>query len=227
MPRNRPFQLLTLLAVLVLLLSACGGSGKEAPASASEAPPSQEKVEEQEAGKQEAGEQEAEKQADEEHQEGDEHAADEHAAKESPDGHQEGEEAVTPHEEGDDHPPESEEHGGGAMAHGVPEEALALENPIPATPESIAIGAQIFAERCVACHGEEGRGDGPAAASLDPPPSNLHAEHVHAQTDGSMFWTIKEGSPGTAMPAWGDVLTEEEIWHLVNFIHTFDDSKKQ
>ncbi len=214
MPRNRLFPLLTLLVLSVLVLSACGGSGKEAPASQAQPPATQEAAQPNEEAGAEAGE----------HQDGDEHAADDHAA-EPADGHQEGE-AETPHEEGDEHPAESADHGG-VMAHGVPEEALALENPIPATEESIAIGAKIFAERCVACHGEEGRGDGPAAAALDPPPSNLHADHVHAQTDGSMFWTIKEGSPGTAMPPWEDVLTDEEIWHLVNFIHTFDDSKKQ
>ncbi len=214
MPRNRSFPLLTLLVLLGLVLSACGGSKKEAPASQAQTPAAQEAVQAEGDAGEEAGE----------HREGDEHAADDHAAE--PAGHQEEEEAVTPHEEGDEHPAESADHGGG-MAHGVPPEALTLENPIPPTEESIAIGAKIFAERCVACHGEEGRGDGPAAAALDPPPSNLHAEHVHAQTDGSMFWTIKEGSPGTAMPAWEDVLTEEEIWHLVNFIHTFDDSKKQ
>ncbi|MGH7879955.1 MAG: c-type cytochrome [Candidatus Binataceae bacterium] len=34
--------------------------------------------------------------------------------------------------------------------------------------------AQIFDERCSACHGAEGRGDGPGAAALKPKPINFH-----------------------------------------------------
>lgn len=42
------------------------------------------------------------------------------------------------------------------------------------TPQARAEAADIFESRCTACHGPEGRGDGPAAANLSPPPMNFH-----------------------------------------------------
>ncbi len=115
----------------------------------------------------------------------------------------------------------AEEHVGGQ--HGVPPEAIAVKNPVPATEESIALGAQIYAQNCVVCHGANGKGDGPAAASLPKKPANLHARHVQANTDGALFWIISHGKPNSPMPPWDNVLTEEERWHVVNFLRTFQD----
>jgi hypothetical protein len=42
------------------------------------------------------------------------------------------------------------------------------------TPQALSEAADIFDSRCVACHGEEGRGDGPAAANLKPGPRDFH-----------------------------------------------------
>ncbi|GAP63439.1 hypothetical protein ARMA_1862 [Ardenticatena maritima] len=114
-----------------------------------------------------------------------------------------------------------------AEAHGLPEEALQLENPIPATEESIARGREIYAQNCASCHGDEGYGDGPAAAGLDPKPANLHMGHVQMLPDGGLFWIISHGVEGTAMPAWENVLSEEDRWHVVNYIRTFDDMGMQ
>ena len=46
-------------------------------------------------------------------------------------------------------------------------------NPFAPNPESLAIGNRVYTESCASCHGAQGRGDGPAAAGLDPPPANL------------------------------------------------------
>jgi cytochrome c553 len=45
---------------------------------------------------------------------------------------------------------------------------------VAVTPQARAAAADIFESRCVACHGAEGRGDGPAAANLNPKPMNFH-----------------------------------------------------
>lgn len=105
--------------------------------------------------------------------------------------------------------------------HGVPEEAAARENPIPATEDSIAKGAALFARNCAVCHGEQGEGDGPAAEAMEPKPANLHEDHVQSNSDGALFWIITHGRPETPMPPWDNVLSEEERWHLVNFLRTF------
>ena len=95
-------------------------------------------------------------------------------------------------------------------------------NPFPPNTESLEIGTRIYSETCATCHGTEGRGDGPAAADLEPPPADL-AIHVPLHPDADLFDFVSEGIPGTAMVALGSRLTDDEIWHVINYIKTFDE----
>ncbi len=99
-------------------------------------------------------------------------------------------------------------------------EQVPLVNPVPADEASLARGQALYQAYCVSCHGPQGRGDGPNAASLPVPPADL-AVHVPAHSDGELFRFIANGLRGTPMPAFKDRLSEEEIWHLVNYIKTF------
>ncbi len=120
------------------------------------------------------------------------------------------------------HADESEEHErAGNATHGVPDDAAAVPNPVAATDDSIASGAALFATTCVVCHGETGMGDGPAAESLDPKPANLQEDHVQALSDGALFYIIGNGVEGTAMVAWDGSFSDDEIWHLVNYLRAF------
>ena len=67
------------------------------------------------------------------------------------------------------------------------------------------------------CHGERGRGNGPAAAGLSPPPADL-VLHVPQHSDGELFYMIGRGMPNSAMPEWRNVLTERERWDLVHYL---------
>lgn len=91
-------------------------------------------------------------------------------------------------------------------------------NPILPDVESIAIGKGIFDENCAACHGEKGRGNGPASLSLNPPPADFAAGHTETHPDGDLYYWILEGVADTQMPAFQDLLTDEEAWHLVNYV---------
>ena len=91
-------------------------------------------------------------------------------------------------------------------------------NPILPDVESVAIGQELFNENCTACHGTEGRGDGPTALSLSPPPADFAAGHTATHTDGDLFFWILQGIEETAMPAFEAQLTEEQAWHLVNYV---------
>jgi mono/diheme cytochrome c family protein len=101
---------------------------------------------------------------------------------------------------------------------GFPEDRF---NPFPISPESIDVGQAVYMQTCAACHGESGRGDGPQAPGLPTQPADL-AIHVPLHTDGDLFRIINDGIPGTAMPAHAGILTEEQMWHLVNFLRTFE-----
>lgn len=86
------------------------------------------------------------------------------------------------------------------------------------SPEHIAAAAQpIYTEHCAACHGPKGLGDGPLAEFVTPPPANF-AIHGWHHKDGEHYWWITRGIPGTAMPSFGDFLTEEERWLLARYV---------
>jgi putative copper export protein len=91
------------------------------------------------------------------------------------------------------------------------------------TADSITQGAHLFADNCVPCHGADGRGDGPAAKALPVPPANLTQEHVWMHSDGDMFWWLTNGIDvpphGTVMPAWGSILSQDDRWALIDYIH--------
>lgn len=106
-----------------------------------------------------------------------------------------------------------------AALESVPAEYAGLTNPLGAN--AAENGKVTFQSTCKSCHGEEGRGDGPASAALNPPPKNL--VELKAQVDDDYLnWKISEGDLGTAMLAWKGVLTEEQIWELVAYIRTLE-----
>ena len=99
----------------------------------------------------------------------------------------------------------------------VPAEYAAKTNPLGA--DAVAAGAAVFKTNCSACHGAQGHGDGPAGMALNPPPKNL-AELQATAGDDYLFWRINTGKDGTSMVAWKGVLTDEQIWQVIAYLHT-------
>ena len=95
--------------------------------------------------------------------------------------------------------------------------AAGLRDTEPVTERTIATGSALFRERCVTCHGERGRGDGPASSGLRPPPADL-VLHVPQHSDGELFYMVSRGMPGSAMPAWRETLGERERWAIVHYL---------
>ena len=98
-------------------------------------------------------------------------------------------------------------------------QAEQLRNPFPPTPESLEAGETAYLTNCQTCHGTEGRGDGPAAHGLTPPPADL-VVHVPLHLERDLFSFIRDGIPGTAMAPLGSRLGDDEMWDVVNYIKT-------
>jgi putative copper export protein/mono/diheme cytochrome c family protein len=96
-------------------------------------------------------------------------------------------------------------------------------SPTGYSAQSIARGQDLFLENCAACHGPQGRSDGPVTQSLTTKPADLTAEHIYGHPDGDIFWWITHGKSGV-MPAFGDVLDENARWNLIDFIHANADA---
>jgi mono/diheme cytochrome c family protein len=100
-----------------------------------------------------------------------------------------------------------------------PSELLLSRQTKPSSTPSIPTidGKSLYVKNCAACHGENGKGDGPAAASLPTKPANLISPEVQKKSDEALEKVIHEGKPGTPMPPWGH-LSKEEINALVKYI---------
>jgi len=112
----------------------------------------------------------------------------------------------------------------------APAEFLALKNPLEATPPNILAGKTLFhvdakPTACRVCHGMSGDGLGILFHKVEPKPRNFTCVHTMDNLpDGQLFWVIKNGSPGTAMPSFS-YLEDDQVWQLILFIRSF--SKKE
>ena len=75
----------------------------------------------------------------------------------------------------------------------------------------------IIQKKCASCHGDKGDGKGPLSKGLNPKPTNFKESHGKKMTDGEHFWKITTGRG--PMPSYGKDLTEEERWHVINYIN--------
>lgn len=93
-------------------------------------------------------------------------------------------------------------------------------------------GKQWYYVYCVGCHGWLLKGDGPNAPFLDPYPRDLTAgkKYMNHKTNVELFAVIKGGGSAVdlsdAMPAWGNLLQDQDIWNVIAWIRANADAKK-
>lgn len=93
-------------------------------------------------------------------------------------------------------------------------------NPVKMSEASVALGQQHFAVFCLPCHGPEAKGGvtGPVATKFIPPPDLTNAELQRQRTDG--YWHSYIVVGGAVMPGYGEALSSQEAWHIVNYLRT-------
>ncbi len=100
----------------------------------------------------------------------------------------------------------------------APNDAASIKNPLAGNTGILNDAKKLYISTCAPCHGRKGRGDGVAAAALNPKPADHTSEAVQKQTDGALFWMMSQGR--NAMPQYKNVLTETQRWELVDYIRT-------
>ncbi len=110
----------------------------------------------------------------------------------------------------------------------APYQAIAWPPGSGELPAASTRGQVIFMERCATCHGPEGRGNGPGAPSMTPRPTDFRlglfkyksTPDGQPPTDADLIEMITNGLNASAMPYWGDILTDEEIRDVAAYVKT-------
>jgi mono/diheme cytochrome c family protein len=129
------------------------------------------------------------------------------------------------------------------MVHEQPVNLVTATNPFrhlekddpEAFAEHVATGRRVYFQNCVYCHGDTMRADGMYAELLNPIPTNFTSAGTIEQLQESfLFWRIAKGGPGmppagapwdSAMPAWEQFLSEDEMWDVILFLYDFTDRR--
>jgi mono/diheme cytochrome c family protein len=105
----------------------------------------------------------------------------------------------------------------------------------PSSPESIKRGAELFQSmNCWSCHGKDGRGHGPSAATLTdskgypitPFDFTSGTRFKCGDTDQEMFRDLLTGLDGTPMPSFGTAMTPDQMWDVVHYVRSLHNKKQ-
>jgi high-affinity iron transporter len=97
-----------------------------------------------------------------------------------------------------------------------------------ATPEMVARGREIYQTNCAACHGEGGKGDGPGAGVLKPPPrDHTDYEYMSTLSDKEIADVIRMGGAMKGRPLMPShpQITGTDMDGLVAYIRTLSEPK--
>ena len=109
------------------------------------------------------------------------------------------------------------------IPEGFKAESASAQHPA----EQIEAGKRVYFTKCVWCHGVDGAGDGPGADRLWPRPRNFNAgtfkiRHTASGElpliDVDLFQTVTHGLPGSAMPSWEGILTDQQRHDVLAFV---------
>lgn len=107
-----------------------------------------------------------------------------------------------------------------SIAFAVFAAADAVSNQEPSA-ELLEQGKAVYTDQCQSCHGTEGKGDGPAARFLSPPPRDLSQGEFHYAEDGTVeaiVEVIRNGIDDTGMTPFEGQLTDEEMTAVATYV---------
>src|SRR5918996_300744 len=100
-----------------------------------------------------------------------------------------------------------------------------LSTTIAVQAADVEEGKKLYGQFCASCHGQSGKGDGPAAAALNPKPRD-HTDKAYMSTlsDDDLLKVIKNGGASVGksplMPPWGASLNDDQIKDVIAYVRT-------
>src|SRR5215208_4563898 len=94
-----------------------------------------------------------------------------------------------------------------------------LKDLTATAPEhDVVSGRIIYSTICIRCHGIDGKGEG--QMKFTPPVADLTSPEVQSKLDARLFKSVHDGRANTAMGAWREVLSDDEIWDVLAYVRT-------
>ncbi len=110
----------------------------------------------------------------------------------------------------------------------LPQPLTSLEGVFPAAAPDPQVGAEIYTVRCMPCHGDTGRGDGPQSTLLPvSPPAIGSPEVAAASSPAQWFAIITNGNLDNFMPPFASALSEQERWDVLAYIYSLGQTPEQ
>jgi mono/diheme cytochrome c family protein len=92
----------------------------------------------------------------------------------------------------------------------------------PVNEDNLKAGIDTYRTMCARCHSTPEGQTSIYGQSFYPPAPKL-PEEMSRYTDSQLFWLIKHGIRNTGMPAWGGMLSDDEIWQIVSLLKNSQD----
>ncbi len=108
----------------------------------------------------------------------------------------------------------------GAMDASTERHAPKQQNPLQPTQETLLAGARLYRDKCSDCHGSPVNPSSDYGRSFYPRVPQFMKD-VPDMPEHENFYIIKHGVRWTAMPAWGNIMTDSEIWQVVTLLSRF------
>jgi mono/diheme cytochrome c family protein len=98
-------------------------------------------------------------------------------------------------------------------------------NPQTSAETDSTQGAAIYRQLCSRCHGLTEQSDNLYGKSFYPPAPHLPISGT-TFTEGEVFWIVKHGIRNTAMPAWGNLMSDDDIWKVAGVVRQFNSARE-
>lgn len=108
-----------------------------------------------------------------------------------------------------------------ALDAAIDRRAPEIKNPLPATDANLVAGMKIYQTNCASCHGDIQRPIGMFAEALYPR-APLFVQDAPDMPENQNFYIIEHGVRLSGMPAWKQVLNDQQVWQVTTFLSYMD-----